>query len=48
MIILVIFYFFFLLYYSVNFLSFSIVDVEGILLFKPLEYILKFSFFLFG
>ena len=48
MIIVVIFYFFFLLYYSVNFLSFSIVDVDGILHFKPLEYILNFSFFIFG
>jgi 4-amino-4-deoxy-L-arabinose transferase-like glycosyltransferase len=41
-------FYFFLLWYGVNFLSFSIVDVKGIEKFPILNYILNFSFFIFG
>jgi hypothetical protein len=41
-------YYLFLLYYSVNFLSFSIVEQQSLEKFWPLKYILDFSFFLFG
>jgi hypothetical protein len=42
------FFYSFLLWYGVNFLSFSIVDVRSIDHFPVLNYILNFSFFLFG
>jgi hypothetical protein len=41
-------YYLFLLYYSVNFLSFSIVEQQSVEKFWPLKYILAFSFYLFG
>ena len=42
------FFYLFLLWYGVNFLSFSIVDVKGIEKFPILNYILDFSFLIFG
>ncbi|MEO1923136.1 MAG: hypothetical protein ABGX25_01305, partial [Nautiliaceae bacterium] len=42
------FYYSFLLWYGIEFLSFSIVEVKSIEHFWPLEYILQFSFSLFG
>ena len=42
------FYYLFLLWYGVNFLSFSIVEVESIKKFPLLNYILEFSISIFG
>jgi hypothetical protein len=44
----IIFFYIFLLFYSVNFLSFSFVEVESIERFPFLKDILNFSFFIFG
>ncbi len=48
MIVFFLFYYLFLLWYSVNFLSFSVIEIQSIEKFWPLRYIIDFSVFLFG
>jgi hypothetical protein len=43
-----VFYYLFLFWYGINFLSFSLVEVESINKFWPLRYIFELSIFLFG